>query len=359
MCCLFASFLSIAQPDNAQIIEKEGKKYFKHIVAKGETAYGICRLYNIELNVFFQENPTAENGLNIDQVMYIPVIENVIEPSILNPEIDDPNIKKHVIKSGETIWSLSRKYSVSVEQIKKHNIDFVIVNGENAAEAGVGLTKEICEDFFKCGVDVITTGNHVWDQKDIMKFIDNENRLLRPKNLFEPAPGKGFEVFQNEKNIKIGVLNLMGNVFMKKCDDVFETSKRFIDKYKLKEDYDFLVVDFHGEITSEKNAIGHFFDGKATLVVGTHTHIPTNDARILKNGTAYQTDAGMCGDYNSVIGMNKENSMNKFFKKDAKKHFPSTGVASLSGVILDCDESTGLAKNIEPFICGGDLKNTH
>ena len=128
-----------------------------------------------------------------------------------------------------------------------------------------------------------------------MKFIDNENRLLRPKNLFEPAPGKGFEVFQNEKNVKIGVLNLMGNVFMKKCDDVFEISEKFLKEHKLKEDYDFLVVDFHGEITSEKNAIGYFFDGKATLVVGTHTHIPTNDARILKNGTAYQTDAGMCG----------------------------------------------------------------
>ena len=110
-----------------------------------------------------------------------------------------------------------------------------------------------------------------------MKFIDNENRLLRPKNLFEPAPGKGFEVFQNEKNIKIGVLNLMGNVFMKKCDDVFEISEKFLKEHKLKEDYDFLVVDFHGEITSEKNAIGYFFDGKATLVVGTHTHIPTND----------------------------------------------------------------------------------
>ena len=149
----------------------------------------------------------------------------------------------------------------------------------------MGLTQTICENFFKCGINVITTGNHVWDQKDIMKFMEKENRLLRPKNLFEPAPGSGFEIFSCKGGLKIGVLNLMGNVFMKKCDDVFETSKKFIDKYKLKENYDFLVVDFHGEITSEKNAIGHFFDGKATLVIGTHTHIPTNDARILKNGT--------------------------------------------------------------------------
>mgnify|MGYP005742792887 FL=1 len=245
-----------------------------------------------------------------------------------------------------------------LSQKELNKIDFVIVNGENAAETGVGLTKEICEDFFKCGVDVITTGNHVWDQKDIMKFIDNENRLLRPKNLFEPAPGKGFEVFQNEKNVKIGVLNLMGNVFMKKCDDVFEISEKFLKEHKLKEDYDFLVVDFHGEITSEKNAIGYFFDGKATLVVGTHTHIPTNDARILKNGTAYQTDAGMCGDYDSVIGMNKDNSLNRFMKKESTKHYPATGDATLSGVIVDCDIKTGLANKIESYVFGGQLKNT-
>ena len=244
-----------------------------------------------------------------------------------------------------------------LDQIKKNKIDFVIVNAENADETGVGLTREICEDFYKCGVDVITTGNHVWDQKDIMKFIDKENRLLRPKNLFEPAPGKGFEIYTTKKNIKIGVLNLMGNIFMKKCEDVFEAAKKFMGEYKLKEDYDFLIVDFHGEITSEKNAIGHFFDGKATLVVGTHTHIPTNDARILENGTAYQTDAGMCGDYNSVIGMNKDNSLNRFMKKDSVKHFPANGEATLSGVIVDCNINNGLANNISSFIFGGQLNN--
>ena len=245
-----------------------------------------------------------------------------------------------------------------LEQIKINEIDFVIVNGENAAEQGVGLTKEICEDFYKCGVNVITTGNHVWDQKDIMKYIEEENRLLRPKNLFEPAPGKGFEIFKINNDVKIGVLNLMGNVFMKKCDDVFETSKKFIEKYRLKKDYDFLIVDFHGEITSEKNAIGHFFDGCATLVIGTHTHIPTNDARVLKQGTAYQTDAGMCGDYDSVIGMNKDNSLNRFMKKDSVKHFPAIGDATLSGVIVDCNIETGLAKNIYSYIFGGQLNNT-
>ena len=244
-----------------------------------------------------------------------------------------------------------------LNKIEVNMIDFGMNNGENADETGVGLTKEICEDFFNCGVNVITTGNHVWDQKEIMSFVDKEKRLLRPRNLFEPAPGKGFEIYETSKNIKIGVLNLMGNVFMKKCDDVFEASKKFMEKYKLKDDYDFLIVDFHGEITSEKNAIGHFFDGKATLVVGTHTHIPTNDARILKNGTAYQTDAGMCGDYDSVIGMNKENSLNRFMKKDSIKHFPAKGDATLSGVIVDCNIETGLAKKIKSYIFGGQLNN--
>ena len=244
------------------------------------------------------------------------------------------------------------------DQIKKKKIDFVIVNGENAAEQGVGITEQICNNFFDSGVDVITTGNHVWDQKEAINYIDKENRLLRPENLIQPSPGKGFEIFRSKNDFKIGVLNLMGNIFMKKCEDVFEASKKFIKTNNLKEDYDFLVVDFHGEITSEKMAIGHFFDGKATLVVGTHTHVPTNDARILENGTAYLTDAGMCGDYNSVIGMNKNNSLNKFLKKEYTKHFPAVGVATLCGVIVDADVQSGLAKNIENFIYGGDLKNS-
>tara|TARA_B100001057_G_scaffold370597_1_gene374567 strand:- start:3965 stop:4768 length:804 start_codon:yes stop_codon:yes gene_type:complete len=243
-------------------------------------------------------------------------------------------------------------------QIKENKIDFVIINAENAYKTGVGLTKDICEDFFNCGANVITTGNHVWDQKDIMSFIDKENRLLRPKNLFEPSPGKGFGIYNINEDFQIGVLNLMGNVFMKKSEDVFDISKKFIDNNKLKRDYDFLVVDFHGEITSEKNAIGHFFDGEATLVVGTHTHIPTNDARILPNGTAYQTDAGMCGDYNSVIGMDKNNSLNRFLGKNSVKHFPAKGEASLSGVIVDCNIETGLAEKVESYIFGGQLKNT-
>jgi len=249
----------------------------------------------------------------------------------------------------------SKLMSNLLNEIRLNEIDFVIVNGENAAQQGVGLTKDICQDLFNCGVNVITTGNHVWDQKEIMEFINKEERLLRPKNLFEPAPGKGFNIYNSKEGIRVGVLNLMGNVFMKKCEDVFDISEKFLKQYKLKKDYDLLVVDFHGEITSEKNAIGFFFDGKASLVIGTHTHIPTNDARILEGGTAYQTDAGMCGDYNSVIGMNKENSLNKFLKKKSSKHFPATGEATLCGVIVECDIQTGLAKNIKSYVYGGQL----
>ena len=151
----------------------------------------------------------------------------------------------------------------------------------------------------------------------------------------------------------------MGNIFMKKCEDVFESAQKFILNYKLKKDYDILIVDFHGEITSEKMAMGHFFDGKATLVIGTHTHVPTSDTIILKKGTAYQTDAGMCGDYNSVIGMNKDNSLNKFLKKSSEKHYPANGEATLCGSVIECDIKTGLAKSINQFIHGGILQNSN
>ena len=241
--------------------------------------------------------------------------------------------------------------------LKKKKIDFVVVNGENAADQGVGITEEISNDLFNSGVDVITTGNHVWDQKETINHIEREPRLLRPENLTSNSPGNGFGIYESKNGFKVGVLNLMGNIFMKKCDDVFESVKIFKNKYKLKEDYDFLIVDFHGEITSEKMAMGHFFDGKATLVVGTHTHVPTNDVRILINGTAYQTDAGMCGDYDSVIGMNKTNSLNRFLKKDSTKHFPAEGNATLCGLIVECNTSNGLADKVEPFIYGGELTN--
>jgi len=244
--------------------------------------------------------------------------------------------------------------------IKENNIDFVVANGENAAEAGVGITEKITKELFNAGVNVITTGNHVWDQKETIEHISREDKLLRPANLTEGSPGAGFKVYETPSKIKIAVLNLMGNIFMKKSENVFSATEKIFNKFKLKKDADFIVVDLHGEITSEKMAMGHYLDGKVTLVVGTHTHVPTSDVRILKKGTAYQTDAGMCGDYDSVIGMNKENSILKFFnKKEAKKHFPSLGTATLSGIIIEGDINTGLAKKAKQFLLGGALKDTN
>ena len=150
----------------------------------------------------------------------------------------------------------------------------------------------------------------------------------------------------------------MGNIFMKKSDDVFEAAKKFIENVKLKKDADFIIVDIHGEITSEKMAMGYLFDGKVTMLVGTHTHVPTSDHRIMEKGTAYQTDIGMCGDYNSVIGMNRDNSLKKFFKDpSATKHYPALGEATISGLMVVADDKTGLANKVEPIILGALLEN--
>ena len=241
--------------------------------------------------------------------------------------------------------------------IKDNKINFTIINGENAADDGRGITRSIAEEFFLHGIDVITSGNHIWDKQETTDYINKESRLLRPANLVEGSPGNGYGIFSTkDKKFKVGVINLMGNVFMKKTNDVFEVAKKIKDKIVLKNNVDFIVIDFHGEITSEKMAIGHFFDGSSTGVVGTHTHVPTADTRILAKGTAYQTDIGMCGDYNSVIGMNKENSLKRFFKsKDSTNHFPAEGEATLSGIIIEADHETGLAKKITRLIEGGSL----
>ena len=251
--------------------------------------------------------------------------------------------------------ALKKRLSNIIEQ---NRIDFSVINGENAADDGKGITKEIADEFFSLGIDVITSGNHIWDKEETTSYIEKEHRLLRPANLAEGSPGKGFGIYiSKNKKFKIGVINLMGNVFMRKTEDVFKIAKEISKKIILKKNVDFSIVDFHGEITSEKMAIGHFFDGISTCVVGTHTHVPTADTRILERGTAYQTDIGMCGDYNSVIGMNKENSIKRFFKdKEAVKHFPSEGEGTLSGIIVDADKNTGLANKISRIIIGGSLE---
>jgi len=266
----------------------------------------------------------------------------------------------NILLLGDIIGPSGRK-AISLKLpnlIKKKKIDFVIVNGENAGDMGVGITKKIFVEFLKAGADVITTGNHVWDEKEAMEFISSENRLLRPQNLIKGSPGNGYGIFISKNNKKVAVINLMGNIFMKKSEDVFEEAKKFIKNVQLKKDADFIIVDIHGEITSEKMAMGYLFDGKATMVVGTHTHVPTSDHMILEKGTAYQTDVGMCGDYKSVIGMNRDNSLKKFLKDpSAKKHFPALGEATISGLMVTADDKTGLAKKVEPIVLGKYLEN--
>ena len=266
----------------------------------------------------------------------------------------------NILLLGDIMGPAGRK--AIIEQlpkiIKKKEIDFVIVNGENAGDLGVGITKKIFDEFIKAGADVVTTGNHVWDEQEAMKFITFEKRLLRPQNLTKGSPGNGYGIFNSKNKKKVAVINLMGNIFMKKCEDVFEEAKKFIQNVQLKKDADFIVVDMHGEITSEKMAIGYLFDGKATVLVGTHTHVPTSDHMIMEKGTAYQTDIGMCGDYKSVIGMNRDNSLKKFLKDPvAKKHYPALGEATISGLMVNADNKTGLAKKVEPIIVGKHLEN--
>ena len=255
--------------------------------------------------------------------------------------------------SGRT--ALKKNYS---KIVKEYEIDFSVINGENSADDGKGITKKIADELFSLGIDVITSGNHIWDKEETTKFIEKETRLLRPANLVKGSPGRGYGIyFSKNKKYKIGVINLMGNVFMKKTEDVFTAAKKFLDKVKLKRDVDFIIVDIHAEITSEKMAMAYLFDGKATLVFGTHTHVPTSDHRIMEKGTAYQTDLGMSGDYNSVIGMNKDNSLKKFLKdSSAENHFPALGEATISGLLVTADDKTGLAKKVQPIILGGSLQ---
>ncbi|MBM3632984.1 MAG: TIGR00282 family metallophosphoesterase [Alphaproteobacteria bacterium] len=235
-------------------------------------------------------------------------------------------------------------------------IDFVIVNAENAAH-GFGVTKGICQDLYKIGVDVITTGNHIWDQKEIISYIDQDKRLLRPLNFPTLTPGRGYTIVPNKKGKDVLVMNAQARLFMDTLDDPFPAVEAVLKKYPLGSgSIGAIVLDFHGEATSEKMAMGHFCDGRVSLVVGTHTHIPTADAQILPGGTAYLTDAGMCGDYNSVVGMDKTVPLLKFTKKmPTERMQPAQGPGTLCGVFVETDDGTGLAISISPVRVGPRL----
>ena len=236
--------------------------------------------------------------------------------------------------------------------------DFVVVNGENAA-AGFGITRGVADEIFAAGADVISGGNHSWDQKEALSFIEGEPRLLRPHNYPKGTPGRGAAVFQTGRGRKVLVINLMGRLFMDPLDDPFQAVEQILASYRLGATVDAILLDFHGEATSEKMAMGHVVDGRVSLCVGTHTHVPTADTMILPGGTAYQTDAGMCGDYDSVIGMDKAVPIQRFTRKVATERLSvATGEGTLCGLLIETDDRSGLATRAQPLRIGGRLSES-
>ena len=236
-------------------------------------------------------------------------------------------------------------------------LDFVVVNGENAT-SGMGLSGAHAKVLLDAGADCITLGDHAFDQKEMLQFIEQEPRILRPLNFSKNAPGKGARVFTNAQGRKVLVAQALGQVFMKRpFDDPFSALEPVLKAHPLGGQAAAVILDFHCEATSEKMAMGHYCDGRASLVVGTHTHVPTGDAMILPGGTGYQTDAGMCGDYHSVIGMEKTEPMRRFITGMSKERFtPATGEATLSGVYVETDDRTGKALRIAMVRDGGVLQ---
>jgi len=235
-------------------------------------------------------------------------------------------------------------------------LDFVAVNGENAA-AGFGITEKICNELYAAGIDAISTGNHVWDQRETMAFIDRHPRLLRPVNFPAGTPGRGANLFATVNGRKVLVVNVMGRLFMDALDDPFAAVERELAPHRLGATADAIIVDVHAEATSEKMAMGHVCDGRVSLVVGTHSHVPTADHQVLPKGTAYQTDAGMCGDYDSVIGMDKALPIQRFTRKLPTERLQAAmGPGTLCAVFVETDDKTGLARRVSPVRIAGRLE---
>ncbi len=239
---------------------------------------------------------------------------------------------------------------------RKLKTDFVIVNGENAA-GGFGITRAILNETLEAGADVVTSGNHAFDQKETLSWADAEDRFLRPANYPPGTAGRGANLYTANNGAQVLVSNIMGRVFMHpELDDPFQAAERELAAAPLGEVADAVVIDFHCEATSEAQCFGHFCDGRASLIVGTHTHIPTADHQVLVGGTGYMSDAGMCGDYDSSLGMDKEEPLNRFLSKVPKSRMePATGDATICGVLVVTDDMTGLATAIEPLRTGGRL----
>lgn len=266
-----------------------------------------------------------------------------------------------VLFCGDIVGKSGRKLVAScLPKLKKQLcLDMVIVNGENAAH-GFGITPRIYDELIRNGVHVITLGNHSFDKPDIFPVLDSAQNIIRPLNYPENTIGKGWCFHTTEKGIRVAVVQLLGHTFMRAVADPFECIEKWIKTYNRTEHYDILIVDFHAEATAEKVALGHFLDGYAGLVAGTHTHIPTADAHILNGGTAYISDIGMCGDYDSVIGMKKEGALIRFLTPDKKGRLqPAEAEGTFCAVCADIDEKTGLATQIFPVRIGAALENTH
>ena len=243
--------------------------------------------------------------------------------------------------------------------IADFRLDFVIVNGENAA-GGFGVTEAILQETLDAGCDVMTTGNHVFDQREALVFAARQERFLRPANFPKGTPGRGTGVYEARNGARVMVSNIMGRVFMSPdLDDPFACAEAEMGDQRLGRDFDAVVFDFHAEATSEKVCFAHFVDGRASLVVGTHTHTPTADHQIFNGGTGYLSDAGMCGDYDSSLGMDKEEPINRFLTKVAKGRFEAaSGPATLCGVAVEISDRTGLCEKIAPLRLGPRLAET-
>jgi 2',3'-cyclic-nucleotide 2'-phosphodiesterase len=239
--------------------------------------------------------------------------------------------------------------------IERFRFDFVVINGENASH-GRGLTEGHFNDLSAAGADVVTLGDHAFDQRDTLTYIEREPTLLRPINMAAGAPGRGANLIEARDGRRVLVVNALGRVFMNPIDDPFGAVEAAVAAAPLREQADAIIVDFHTEATSEIQAMGFFLDGRVSLVVGTHTHIPTSDHRILKGGTALMGDAGMCGDYDSIIGVDPEEPLNRFLTGIPQNRFtPAEGEATLSGVAIETDDATGLAVRVTPVRVGGVL----
>jgi 2',3'-cyclic-nucleotide 2'-phosphodiesterase len=240
--------------------------------------------------------------------------------------------------------------------VRDWKLDLVVANGENAA-GGFGITEAIYRELLDAGVDAVTLGNHAWDQKEALVFIERAPRLIRPINYPTGTPGRGAAVIETKTGARALVVNAMGRIFMEPLDDPFAAVEHELAACPLHQGADAIIVDFHGEATSEKQAMGYFCDGRASLVVGTHTHVPTADLRILTGGTAFMSDVGMTGDFDSVIGMAKDEPLQRFLRRVSTSRFePATGPATLCAVAVETDAATGLATRVGAVRLGGSLE---